>query len=127
MPEEMLPYLLAMALLGIGVYAIACKKNLIKIIIGVIVMGHAVNLFLVLQGYRARGIAPIQAAPGPDTEIAEATAAFAGVAVDPIPQALVLTSIVIGLGIVALMVAMAIRLYEKYGTFDISEIRKLRG
>ena len=40
---------------------------------------------------------------------------------------MVLTSIVIGLGIVALMVAMGIRLYEKYGTFDMNEIRRLRG
>jgi multicomponent Na+:H+ antiporter subunit C len=47
--------------------------------------------------------------------------------VDPIPQALVLTSIVISLGILALMVSLAIRLYEKYGTFDITKIRKLKG
>jgi multicomponent Na+:H+ antiporter subunit C len=47
--------------------------------------------------------------------------------VDPVPQALVLTSIVIGLSVTMLMVAMAIRLYEKYGTLDITEIRKLKG
>jgi len=47
--------------------------------------------------------------------------------VDPLPQALVLTSIVIGLGIMSLMVAMCIRLYEKHGTFDMSVISKLRG
>ena len=46
---------------------------------------------------------------------------------DPLPQALILTSIVIGLGVVALMAAMAIRLHEKYGTFDVSEMKKLRG
>jgi multicomponent Na+:H+ antiporter subunit C len=47
--------------------------------------------------------------------------------VDPLPQALVLTSIVIGLGITALLVAMALRLHEKYGTFDVEAMRKLRG
>ena len=47
--------------------------------------------------------------------------------VDPLPQALVLTSIVIGLGVVAVMVSLAVRLYDKYGTFDITKIRKLRG
>ena len=41
--------------------------------------------------------------------------------------AVFLTSIVIGLGVTALMVAMAIRLYEKYRTFDTNEIRRLRG
>jgi multicomponent Na+:H+ antiporter subunit C len=47
--------------------------------------------------------------------------------VDPLPQALVLTSIVIGLGTLALMVSLVIRLYEKHGTFDMSQISKLRG
>ena len=46
---------------------------------------------------------------------------------DPLPQALILTSIVIGLGVLALMVALSIRLYERYGTFDVNEMRKLRG
>ena len=40
---------------------------------------------------------------------------------------MVLTSIVIGLGLAALMVALAIRLYQKYDTFDMNEIRRLKG
>ena len=116
----MLPYLLAMVLLGIGVYAIACKKNLIKVIVGVLVIEYAVNLFLLLQGYRAGGGAPILVE-------GQAVSDFARTSVDPLPQALILTSIVIGLGVMALMVAMALRIHEKYGTFDLSEIRKLRG
>ena len=47
--------------------------------------------------------------------------------VDPLPQALVLTAIVIGLATTALLVALAMRIYEKYGTFDITKIRELRG
>jgi multicomponent Na+:H+ antiporter subunit C len=47
--------------------------------------------------------------------------------VDPIPQALVLTSIVIGLGVTALVISIAIRIYEKYGTFDITKIKRLKG
>ena len=116
----MLPYLLAMVLLGIGIYAIACKKNLIKVIVGVIIIEYAVNLFLVLLGYRAKGSAPILVD-------GMSVSDFAQSAVDPLPQAMVLTSIVIGLGVVALMVALALRIHEKYGTFDLSEIRKLRG
>jgi len=120
LPKEMLPYLLTMVLLAVGIYAIAVKKNLIKIIIGVVITEYAVNLFLILVGYRNNGIAPILY---PDMNQAE----FTRRAVDPLPQALILTSIVIGLGVIALMVAMAIRLYEKYGTFDASEIRRLKG
>jgi multisubunit Na+/H+ antiporter MnhC subunit len=47
--------------------------------------------------------------------------------VDPLPQALVLTGIVIGLATTALLLAIAMRIYEKYGTYDITEIRELRG
>jgi multicomponent Na+:H+ antiporter subunit C len=47
--------------------------------------------------------------------------------VDPLPQALVLTSIVIELGTTAMLVALAIKLFEKYHTFDITQIRRLKG
>ncbi len=47
--------------------------------------------------------------------------------VDPLPQALVLTAIVIGLAVTALIAALAMRVYEKYGTFDITKIRRLKG
>ena len=115
-------YMLPFALLLIGLYAVVAKKNIIKIIVGILIIDYAVNMFLVLTGYRTGGRPPILPAGRPD-----AAAELAATGVDPLPQAMVLTSIVIGLGIVALMVAMGIRLYEKYGTFDMNEIRRLRG
>jgi len=113
-------YLLTFGLLIVGIYAVVAKKNVVKIIVGVLIIDYAVNLLLVLVGYRTGGQAPIQAAD-------ETAAQMATVAVDPLPQAMVLTSIVIGLALTALMVAMAIRLHEKYGTFDMDRIRQLRG
>jgi multicomponent Na+:H+ antiporter subunit C len=92
------------------------KRNLIKIIIGLGIIEYAVNLFFALVGYRTGGRSPILA---PDEAIENM--------VDPLPQALVLTAIVIGLAVTALMVAIAIRIYEKYGTFDITKINKLKG
>ncbi|HUU42946.1 MAG TPA: NADH-quinone oxidoreductase subunit K [Planctomycetota bacterium] len=113
-------YLMTFGLVILGLYTVVAKKNVIKIIIGVLIIEYAVNLLLVLVGYRAGGQAPIQV-PG------ETAQTFAARAVDPLPQAMVLTSIVIGLGVVALMVMMAIRLWDRYGTFDTNRIRKLRG
>ncbi len=113
-------YVLTIALLLVGVYAVVAKKNVIKIIVGVLILDYAVNMLLVLIGYRTGGKAPIQQAD-------QTSEQFAAQAVDPLPQAMVLTSIVIGLGLTALMVALALRLYEKYKTFDMNEIRKLRG
>ena len=121
LPKEMLPYFCAVVLLVIGAYAIVAKKNVIKIIVGLLVVDYAVNLFLLLLGYRDGGHAPIY--PSPEVPVET----YAAGSVDPLPQALILTSIVIGLGVVALMVSLAIRLHEKYGTFDITRIRKLRG
>ncbi|MFB6291674.1 MAG: sodium:proton antiporter [Candidatus Bipolaricaulia bacterium] len=116
----MFTYLLAFVLFAVGLYSVINKRNLIKIIMGIIIMEHAVNAFLILVGYRISGKAPILDKEMTVTE-------FVNSAVDPLPQALVITSIVISLGVVALMVALAVRLYQHYGTFDITEIRKLRG
>jgi len=80
-------------------------------------MGYSTNLFFVLLGYRFRGRSPIGAA---DQNI---TANI----VDPIPQAVVLTSIVLGLAVIVLIISISIRIYERYGTFDITKIKKLRG
>ena len=113
-------YYLCFVVFLIGLYGVCCKKNIVKIIIGFLIMEYAVNLFLILLGYRKNGIAPILR-KGDD--IGE----FVKKAVDPLPQAMVLTSIVIGLGVLSLMVAVAIRLYQRYGTFDITEMRKLKG
>ncbi len=113
-------YVLTFALLVVGLYTVVAKKNIIKIIVGVLILDYAINLLLVLVGYRSGGTAPILAK-------GQSVSEFAQGAVDPLPQAMVLTSIVIGLGLTALMVAMAIRLYQKYGTFDMNDIRKLRG
>jgi len=109
-------YFLCFLLFCIGLYCIIVKRNMIKIIIGMGIIDYATFLFLVLVGYRMDGRSPIY----------DKTQEVKNM-VDPIPQALVLTAIVIGLAVLALMISIAIRLYEKYGTFDITEIRKLRG
>jgi multisubunit Na+/H+ antiporter MnhC subunit len=120
MIENYLVFLLAILLFLIGLFGILVKRNLIKIVISLMIMEYAINLFFALVGWNKGGIAPII----PKGENAESVVhAF----VDPIPQALVLTAIVIGLGTTALLVSFAVRIYEKYDTFDVRKIRKLRG
>lgn len=116
-----LPYFLCIVLFVIGIYAIVAKKNLIKIVVGLLIIEYAVNLFLVLLCYRTQGLPPLL------TDKSMSTGDFLKHAVDPLPQALILTSIVIGLGVLALTVALVIRLYDKYGTFDITKIKNLKG
>ncbi len=109
-------YFMTLVLFCVGVYALVAKKNLVKKIIGLVIIENAVNLFLILVGFRTGGEAPILEAGMEDVLF-----------VDPLPQAMILTSIVIGLGVIALLVAISVRIYEKYGTFDITQIRELRG
>ena len=123
-------YALCFLLFMIGLYCAVVKKNMVKIVIGIMIIEYAANLFLIMLGYRAGGVAPIvdqsaitQTAAG-QTEVAQS---FVSASVDPLPQALVLTAIVISLGSLALMISICIRTYEKYGTFDITQIRRLKG
>ncbi|MGB9561706.1 MAG: sodium:proton antiporter [bacterium] len=124
-------YLLCLGLFALGTYCLVVKRHMIKKIIGLVTLDYGINLFFILLGYKKNGISPFKAiAPILQDSVYKDPSRyneFLTYSVDPLPQALVLTSIVIGLGTLALMASLAIKLYEKYGTFDISEIRKLRG
>ncbi len=112
----MIVYMFCIVMFCLGIYCILTKRNIIKIIIGIMIIEYSVHLFFILVGYRMKGRAPILSSNAKILNM-----------VDPLPQALVLTAIVIGLATTALLVAFAMRIYEKYGTFDIDKIRELRG
>ena len=114
-------YIIAMLLISLGLYCLLIKRNLIKLIIGLSVMTDGIHLFLISMGYRSGGISPI--AHG---RLLADLPGFAASAVDPIPQALVLTSIVINICILALALSLTIYAYRHYGTADLSELRRLR-
>jgi multisubunit Na+/H+ antiporter MnhC subunit len=114
--DEQMIYILCLILFCVGIYGVLRKRNLIKMIVGLCIAEFAVNLFFILVAYRRNGRAPILS---PEVAITDM--------VDPLPQALVLTAIVIGLATTALLVALAMRLYGKYRTYDIAKIRELRG
>jgi len=112
----MIIYVLCLILFCVGLYCVLRKRNIIKIIVGIIIAEYAVNLFFILVAYRQEGRSPIYSSTEQIVNM-----------VDALPQAVVLTAIVIGLATTALLVALAMRIYEKYGTFDITKIRELKG
>ncbi len=113
----MLNYILCFILFLTGLYGVITRKNIIKIIIGLCIMEYSINLFFIMTGFITGGSAPIVN-----------TSSSPGVTyVDPLPQALVLTAIVIGLATTALLLAIAIKLYKKHKTFDIDKINNLKG
>lgn len=111
-------YLACFALLVLGIYCMVTQKNLIKIAVGMGLVDYGVNLLIVSVGFNAGGTAPI-------FTISELTRS--SFFVDPIPQALTLTSIVIGACTTAMMLGLVIMLKKQYGTLQSDEIRRLRG
>jgi multicomponent Na+:H+ antiporter subunit C len=113
-------YALCFVLIAIGIYGAVVKKNIVKIVMGLAFMEYGVNLLLILIGYRQGGIVPILGEQAGAVDLV-------GKAVDPVMHAVVLSAIVINLSMLLILVAICIRLYERYGTFDITEIRRLKG
>ncbi len=106
----------SVGLIVLGLYIVFTQKNLIKMVIGLDLADTGVNVLLVSTGYIKGNTAPIFSKAG--LQVSQM--------VDPVPQALVLTSIVIGFGVSALALALIIRLYQKTGTLDTSKIRGLK-
>lgn len=103
----------------IGLFALLTQKNIIKIILGFALFNTGTHILMVGIGYVKGKTAPILDG-AIDTEQASSQI------VDPIPQALVLTAIVIGLGITALMLAYAMKLYKKRKTLEINKYNDLK-
>lgn len=109
------PFLAVAALICIAVYIMTTQRNLIKIVMGVVILEAAANLFLVMLGYREGGVAPIF------------TDAPSTLMVLPVPQALTLTSIVIGVATTALMLTAVILIYRHTGETDAEKSRRVKG
>ena len=106
-------------LILIGLFGALSNRNILRMIVAFTVANTGVNLVLVAVGHMRGRTAPIlnEAVP-----VAEAAARI----IDPVPQALVLTAIVIGVGVTALMLAYAYRLYQTRGSLDISKHTELK-
>lgn len=85
--------------------------NIIKKIIGINFIEEGANLFIVTIGYKPGGVVPILM-PNMDTSWFATNAAY------PLPFGLVLTSIVIGASTLAVMLALVMVLYKRYGTLS---------
>jgi len=83
------------------------RKSLVRVIIGIVLLGHAANLFLFVISGLVKANPPLINA-GNDT--------VTGVSADPVPQALILTAIVIGFGVQAFAIVLFKKAHEKLNT-----------
>lgn len=93
---------------GAGIYMILAR-NVVRIVMGVALLAAAANLLIFLSG-RLVSVSPPIIPNGADT--------LAATAANPLPQALVLTAIVIGFALTAFAVALAVKAYRSFGTLD---------
>ena len=102
----------SIVLFGIGFTMLMLHRNLIKKILGMNIMDTAVYLFLAVKGYINGRMVPIV------VDGIQDVSAY----INPVPSGLVLTGIVVSVSTTALMLALTIRLYERYGSLDLDEI-----
>ena len=92
-----------LALFFIGIYGLLARRNIIKTVISLGIIQSAIILFFLTINYEVGLLPPIG-------DVTPATS------VDPIPQALMITAIVIGVAVTAVSLTMFISLYHHYGT-----------
>lgn len=102
-----------------GLWGLLTQKNLIKIVIGFALFDTGIHIVMVSIGYIKGRTAPIL-----DSAVDVNNAS--NIVVDPIPQALVLTAIVIGLGITALMLSYVLKMYQKRKSLEINNYKDLK-
>ena len=101
------------ALFAAAVY-LMLSRNVIRFLFGMVLISNAANLIIFAGGGLTRGAPPL---------IAEGAEGPAGTVANALPQALVLTAIVIGFGLFAFALALVFRAYAALDTVDSSEMR----
>lgn len=101
------------ALFAVGIYLLL-QRNLIRVLFGIIVLTNGVNLLIFTVGRLTRGEPPVL----PEEPTIDAVLA------NPLPQALILTSIVISFGLAAFMLALIYRAEKSFDTLDSDALRR---
>ena len=99
-------------LFGCGFYLLM-RRSFLKIIVGLMLLGHAANLLVFASAGIVRGPAPL---------VREGMTSPPAGSADPIPQALVLTAIVISFGVAAFALVLFRRAYDDHGSDDVDQL-----
>jgi multisubunit Na+/H+ antiporter MnhC subunit len=125
-------YALTITIIVLTIYGMVTRPNLVKKLIMLSILSDTANLVAVMIGVHSGMIKPpvfpgISFTNHPRVGFGRLLN-FSSQAVDPIPQVLVVTAIVIGLAVLVFLGYIAILLYQKYGTLDVRLLEKrIRG
>ncbi|MBE7218343.1 MAG: NADH-quinone oxidoreductase subunit K [Caulobacteraceae bacterium] len=112
---SVLPWIVAAWLFAIGLYGMATSRNYLHLVGCLSVCQSSTYVLLLGIGYRWGQGPPIFYDHPPGTP-----------AVDPVVQALVLTDVVVGATVTALLLAMAVQVHKRRGTLDPQGLRPMR-
>jgi multicomponent Na+:H+ antiporter subunit C len=114
LPLSSIVLVTGLLLILIGLWAMFVNKNIIRMIIGFSIIDTGIHMVMVALGYITGGTAPIF------DDVVKVTDPNINI-VDPVPSALVLTAIVIGLGVTAIMLSYAVRIYNAKHSLSIDD------
>ena len=109
------PLALLIGLLAAVATWLMLSRNLIRLLLGFAMLGNAVNLLIFTSGRLTRNVPPI---------VPEGSESLAGAYANPLPQALVLTAIVIGFGLLAFALVLAWQAHVRLGTIRTDRMRE---
>jgi len=112
---EILLAIVVGVLYAAGLY-LMMRRSIVKLILGLALLGHAANLLIFTIGRLNNNQPPL---------IAESAKQLTGSYADPVPQALILTAIVIGFGVQAFAIVLLKRVYQTFGTDDLKQIHEI--
>jgi len=113
---HLIPYAVAAWLFLCGLYGIVTSGHLVHTVISLVVLQTSTYVLLLAIGFRWNAVAPVFADISPGV-----------VTVDPVVQALMLTDVVVEATVVALLLAMVVKVHEKAGTLSPDDLRMMRG
>ena len=94
----------AISLYAVGMYCLATKRNMIRLILGIEILSNAANItFIAFSAYALPGL------------------------IDPLAQSFVTVSIGIAGSVTAVALTLVVYVYKQYGTLDVREIRRFKG
>lgn len=113
---NLIPYAVAAWIFLCGLYGIITSKHLVHTVISLAIMQTSTYILLLAIGFRWNAVAPVFADISPGA-----------VTVDPVVQALMLTDVVVEATVVALLLAMVVKVHEKAGTLSPDDLKVMRG
>ena len=102
-------YFMVVLLMAVGIYAMLAKRNLLKMVVGMVIFQTAIYIFYIQGATKLKATVPVI-----DEEIGVAAHQY----INPLPHVLILTAIVVGISLLGVALALLVAIYRRFKTLD---------